>query len=93
MHGQQRVVIGVVQLPEGIQEDSAEAVLIVLQACQNSIMATISDLMSNATRAGGGEASILLWRRRSILITLQESASYAATEFDSKSENLGRNAL
>jgi hypothetical protein len=50
---------------------------LVLQACQNSIMTTISELISNAMRAGGGEASTLLWR--SILITLQELASYAAT--------------
>ena len=82
---------GVVKLPEGIQEESIEAVMIALQACQNSVMTTVSELMSNAMRAGGGEASTLLWR--SILVTLKESTSYAAKEFDSKSENPAHNVL
>ena len=54
-------------------------------------MTTISELISNAMRAGGGEASTLLWR--SVLVTIQESAAYSAKEFDSECVNPSRNVL
>ena len=82
---------GVVHLPEETGVGSLEAVVVYLQACQSSIMTTISELISNAMRAGGGEASTLLWR--SVLVTIQESAAYSAKEFDSKCVNPSRNVL
>ena len=66
---------GAINLPKGLQEDSKEAVISALQACQSSMLTTISELMTNAMRAGGGEASTMLLR--SVLRTLQESATYA----------------
>ena len=82
---------GVVKLPEGVGSDTVEAVVEVLQANQNSVLTTISELMSNAMKAGGGEVSTHLWRN--LLVTVSESASYAAREFNSKEENPAHNVL
>eukprot|EP00980_Cylindrotheca_fusiformis_P016230 scaffold4825_cov132-Cylindrotheca_fusiformis.AAC.7 len=55
-----------------------------LQACQKGVLTAISELMSNAMRSGGGEASTLLWR--SVLLTLEDSRSYACENKDEKSK-------
>lgn len=55
-----------------------QTVLSVLESCQKSVLTTISELMCNAMKAGGGEASTLLWR--SVLGTLQEIESYKLGE-------------
>ena len=51
-------------------------------------MTTISELLINAMRGGGGEASTLTWR--SVLSTLKESVAYAARE--DKDESIGGTA-
>jgi hypothetical protein len=70
---------GAVVIPEGARNSgSVEVLLVTLQACQKSIAVTISELMTNAMGAGGGEASTLLWRR--VLLTLRESVTYATRD-------------
>jgi hypothetical protein len=72
---------GVVRITaHATDSESVEALVARLSACQKSIMTTISELMANAMRAGGGEASTLLWR--SVLSTLKESVAYARESKD-----------
>lgn len=74
---------GGVFIPEGADLDERQITLAYLEACQRSIMKTISELLTNAMRSGGGEASTTLWR--SILMTLQDSKSYSSSSDDGKS--------
>ncbi|KAG7359446.1 Beige/BEACH domain containing protein [Nitzschia inconspicua] len=61
---------GNVRLPaEGIDFSDANQVFRVLGLCQNSVLTTLSELMTNAMRAGGGEVSTTLWK--SVLLTLE----------------------
>ncbi len=46
----------------------------VLESCQKSVLTTMTELVCNAMKVGGGEASTLLWR--SVLGTLKEVESY-----------------
>jgi hypothetical protein len=68
----------------GVQILHGESTLEYLEACQKSVLTAISELMSNAMRSGGGEASTMLWR--SVLLTLQESKSYASENDGEKSK-------
>ena len=80
---------GAVEIPEHTPgSETVEALISRLLACQTSIMTTISELLINAMRAGGGEASTLMWR--SVLSTLKESVAYAAR--DAKDESVGTGA-
>ena len=74
---------GAVHVPEQEIGDpvNSDRVAAVLEACQTSVLTTASELVSNAMRAGGGEASTLLWRN--ILITLEESKSYQVKDNES----------
>jgi hypothetical protein len=76
---------GVVNLPDG---DSGDKALGVFEACQKSVLTTLSDLMCNAMRTGGSEASTLLWK--SVLITLSELEHSSANTVQ---ENSGNNVL
>jgi hypothetical protein len=84
---------GAVRLPEGRvgSAEDKEAVLAIIQACQTSVLTTISELMSNAMRAGGGEASTLMWR--SVLMTLKESECFQTKEKEASGTALYRNPL
>eukprot|EP00934_Nitzschia_sp_Nitz4_P008655 Nitzschia sp. Nitz4//scaffold12_size214221//49825//58278//NITZ4_001488-RA/size214221-processed-gene-0.150-mRNA-1//-1//CDS//3329534984//8645//frame0 len=82
---------GTVILPEGILEDTPEAVVLSLRACQRRVLATISELMTSAMRAGGGELSTLLWRR--VLLTLKESEGYTGKSKGSTSDHTSQNVL
>ena len=68
---------GAVTMPILSKTDVAkqnETILSILDSCQTSLLTTVSELMCNAMKVGGGEASTLLWRN--VLGTLKEIESY-----------------
>lgn len=69
---------GAVTMPKLSKTDVAkrnETILSILDSCQTSVLTTVSELMCNAMKVGGGEASTLLWRN--VLGTLKEIESYS----------------
>jgi len=68
---------------EGV--NGIKAILSILDSCQTSVLTTISELMSNAMKAGGGESSTHLWR--SVLGTLQEVEFYKVGDKRGPSNN------
>jgi hypothetical protein len=63
---------GDIRLPDGgVDISDINQVIAVLLSCQTSISTTLAELMTNAMRAGGGEASTALWK--SALATLDDS--------------------
>jgi hypothetical protein len=79
-----------VSMPEvGIQgAQSNKIVMLVLESCQRSVLTTVTELMYNAMKSGGGESSTLLWR--SILGTLNEVECYKLGDTNSKSSSASK---
>ena len=79
-------------MPEGSSEK--QVMMSRLRSCQNSVMSTLTDLISVSMKLGGGEASTSFWR--TILATLKESVAYSAnapSKNNNSSESDGETSL